>query len=410
MRHILVLGSGFAGLHTAQALAHEIADRRGLTLTVVTDQAHFLFTPLWSSVATGHARLAQVAIPVRSLLRDEVVVEVDTIEHIDLEARTARGRRNHYDYDYLVIATGAAVDWGEPENEHFALPCRSGRDAVDAEEAVSRAFEAAARAESAAERRQLLRFVVVGAGPAGVELAAHLASRLDGQRGTSVDADLAAQATIVLIEKRDEILADFPDELRAHALAHLRGAGVEVRVGDAVVRCSDRRVELASHDALGCGTIFWCGGVRTPGWLEAAGLPTDAEGRLRVESTLAVHGRHGVYVAGDLAGAPIGAPRTAEVAVQQAAAVARNITADLAGRSRWPWTWEPGGTFLSLGRTNAVAHVRGMTVAGRPAQALWGAMMARLLPQGMRSLALAPELFRATFAPRPPQGGGLLTD
>lgn len=412
MRRIVIIGSGFAGMRVAQELASQISGRRGLRITVVTDQSHFLFTPLWSAVAAGSSRLSQVAMPVRSLLDSDIDVVLDRVVSLNLTDRNVVAERSTHDYDFLVVAVGAATDWGaHPEFEHYALPCRSGRDAVDAYDAVDRAFEAASQAADAATRRRLLTFVIVGAGITGVELAAHMASRFESQVGEGLDAELASIARIVLIERESTILPGVDDELRQPVLEHLRGAGVELRVGETVIGCNAERVDLHSEDAIGCGTIFWCGGVRCPGWLADAGFETDADARIVVHRHLQAVSHHGVYAAGDVASCGDGVPMTADVAVQHAEIVARNIIADLAGRSRKDWSYEPGGTYISLGQANAVARYRGVVVVGRAAQALAGAMTTRLLPQGVRGLVLVRDLFAGAFASRAAgahKWGGLL--
>ncbi len=399
-------------MHVAQDLANEVSSRRGLQVTMVTDQSHFLFTPLWTGVAGGTSRLTQVAMPVRSLLDDDVRVELAEVQHIDLAARRVHAGRLTVDYDFLVLATGATTNWGaHAEFEAHALPCRTGRDAVDAYDAVDRAFERAAQITDPAERRRALTFVIVGAGATGVELIARIASRFEAQRGRELDAALVSQSRLVLIERRDRVLPDLDEAMSDHAREHLRGAGIEVRLGEAVVACTAERVELSTQDAIGCGTIFWCGGVRSPAWLTDVGFETEASGRIVVHRTLQAVGQHGVYIAGDLASTGEHVPLNADAATQQARTVARNIIADLSGRSRKDWTYEPSGTFITLGRSNAVASYRGMILVGRTAQALSAAMTARLLPQGVRGLTLVPDLFAGAFAARSSAATqGLLTE
>lgn len=393
----------------AQSLAGELSGRRGIQLSLVSDRSHFLFTPLWSAVASGQSALTQVAIPIRSLV-DHTEVVLDRVRRIDLDARCIVGERVRLDFDFLVVAPGSQTDWGaHPEFEHVALPCRSGRDAVDAHDAVDRAFEAAAGVTDSDLQRRLLTFVIVGAGATGVELAAHLASRLEALIVDGVHGDLPLAARVVLIEREREVLPQFGEELRRIALTHLQNAGVELELGRSVVGCSPERVELHTQDAIGCGTIFWCGGVRPGRWLGESGFETDEIGRVLVHQSLQAVGQHGVYVLGDAAGVPQGGPMTADVAVQQADTVTRNIIADLSGRSRRDWVYEAGGTFISLGQTNAIADYRGVVLVGRAAQALWGATTTRLLPGGVRGLALVPDLFAGAFAARGnPQRRGLL--
>lgn len=411
MRQIVIVGSGFAGLHIAQQLADEFSSRRGLALTVVTDRSHFLFTPLWTSVAAGTSKLSEIAIPLRKILPKKVRLVVDRVTEIDLETREVVGERHRYPYHFLVLAVGAQTDWhGNPQMERYTRPCRSGRDAVDIDEAVKEAMERAGKATDAAERRRALTFTVAGGGPTGVELMAKIASRLEQEILPNVSARIASETRLILAEPQRELLPDLDPDLRPFALEHLRRAGVDVRLGESVVDCSQGRVELSGGDAFESDTVMWCGGVRPPLWLGESGLDVDLQGRVLVHRSMQAAGIHNVYVAGDIASTPDQAPMHASVAVAQAETVARNIVADLSGRSRRDWQWDPAGTFVSLGRTNAVVNVGGMVLQGRPAQAVWAASYARLLPGGLQRLAMFPTLFGDTLAARSASSSRLLTD
>lgn len=401
VRRILILGSGFAGLHAAQHLSEELASRRNIELTMLTDRSHFLFSPLWMSVATGGSKLSQAAIPLTKLVDDPIRLVVDRATTIDLEAREVVGERNRYPFDYLLLAVGSETDWrGHPRFEESVVSCKSGRDAVDAFEAVNAALERA-RAAEPSQRRGALTFTVAGGGPTGVELMARLASRFDHELRHRLPAAVEAEIRLILVEPQPTLLPDLDEDLGPIALDHLRSAGVEVRLGDSVIDCTSDRVELSSGDAYACETTFWCAGVRTPQWLTDVGFETDEDGRILVTRNLHVVGAHGVYAAGDVAG--VGdVPMDADVAVSQAVVGARNIIADLAGRTRRAWEYEPYGRFISLGQANAVVKFRGMILQGRPAQAIWGGAYARLLPSALQRLALVPDLFGDAFASRTP--------
>ncbi len=409
MRRIVILGSGFAGLHTAHHLADELGNRRHLDVTVVTDRSHFLFTPLWSSVATGTSRLPQIAIELNSLLAPPVRAVMDRATTIDLDTREVVGEQGRYPFDFLVLAVGATTDWrGLPQLAAHAHRCKSGRDAVEVFEAVERAVEAALDTEDLERARRALTFVVAGAGPTGVELAARLACRLDQDVATALPPSLVSQTRLILVEPEDTVLPGMDADLRPIAGDHLRRANVDVRLGEAVVANSPGRVSLASGETIAADNLFWCGGVRAPRWLVDAGLEVDAEGRVVVHRNLQVVGHHGVYAAGDLAATE--APMTADVAVSQAKIVARNIVADLAGRSRREWSPTSEGQYVSLGRNNAAVSTRGLVMQGRAAQAVWGVTHSRLIPANLRKLVLIRDLLKGAFTARPQTTAGFLPE
>lgn len=412
MRRIVILGSGFAGLHTAHHLADELGTRRHLEVTLLSDRSHFLYTPLWSSVATGTSRLSQIAIELRSLLPPQVRIVLDRAQTIDLEDREVVGAGGErYPYDFLVIAVGSTTNWrGHPELSAHSHRCKSGRDAIEAMESVDRAVEIARNATDEQSRRRALTFVVGGGGPTGVELTARLASRLEQDVIGELDPSLARMVRLVLIEPEDTLLPEMDPDLRPIAADHLRASGVDVRLGEAVVDRGPHHVALASGSAMDTDQFFWCGGIRAPRWLGEAGVEVDEAGQVVVHRTLQVVGQHGVYAAGDVASAGDGVPQTADVAVSQADVVARNIVADLAGRSRREWSWTPVGEYVTLGRNNAVASTRGLVLQGRAAQAVWGMAHARLIPASLRKLVLMRDLLRGAFSARPDESRRLLLE
>lgn len=400
MRRIVIVGAGFGGLHAATKLAAAIENRKKwLRLTVVADRAHFLYTPLWGRVAAGSTKLSQVALPLPSLLPGHVQLYVEPAQRIDLARRLIHTTNRAIEYDYLVMAPGAEPDVrGTEQLRTLAMPCATGRDAVDIHDAVTRAFQAAARTQDPNEKRQLLTFIVAGAGELGVEVAAQLADRISRQAGHDFASSLAAEARVILAEQRTHILHNHDPQLRVPVEDHLRAANVELRLNEEVIHFDGTHVEFRSKDALGCRTLLWCGGVRAPRWLADAGFQLAEDGRIETQPTLQAVGQHGVFVIGDAAST--GAPHTAEVAVQQADLVARNVIAGLSGRSQRSWEYEPAGTVISLGRNNAVVSHRGTVLLGRTAMAYAGATRARLLPRGLRGLALVPGLFAGAFGGR----------
>ena len=397
MRTIVVVGAGFAGTHAAQTLATELSDRRGIRLRVISAQSHFLFTPLWTSVALAASPLSQAAVPVRKLLPASVELSIDEVRCVDHERRVLVGEHAEHDYDYLIVTAGVDNDWGQQTSAlQFARPCRSGRDAVDARDAVEAALRAAKQTADPADARRLSTFVVVGGGPNGVEAAATIADLVS-------EFDPGGAGRVMLVERESRLLPEQDVDILDRVMPHLDAMGVQVRLGDAVVSVGEDRVELASRDAIGCGATFWCAGVRGVPLFEASSVQTDERSLAIVHQNLQVVGKPGFYVAGDAAAPPSGAMMSASTAVEQAHTAAHNVIAEMAGRSRRPWAPAPQGFGITLGRTNAVAMTRGGTLlSGRGARAVMAAASATLLPRATRSIALLPELLSDAFGPRTP--------
>ena len=402
MRRIVVLGGGFGGLAAARRLEDELSSRRGVEITVVSDRSHFLFTPLWAGVVGGTSQLAQIEIPLRSLLDRPVRFAMDRVTEVDLEHRTVVGERARYPFDFLVIAIGAETNWrGNAQWVADSMPCKSGRDAVDAFEAVGRAFVRATRLVDRADIRRALTFVVGGAGPSGVELMGHLVSRIQHDVLPGLETRLSVELRLLLVEPQGSLLPEFPAQMRPPVETYLREAGVDVRLHDAVVGRTSERVDLASGDSIACDNFFWCGGVRPPAWLARSGFETDTRGRILVHRDLQAVGHHAVYVVGDAAGAGDDVPMKADVAAEQGEVAAKNVVADLAGRSRRQWRYEPAPDALSMGRNEAVVLWGGVPVNGRGAHALRATTYAKLIPGSLRRLALMRDLFAGAVARRP---------
>ena len=409
MRRIVILGCGFGGLAAARRLADEFAPRRGVELTVVADRSHFLFTPLWASVVGGTSQLRQIQIPLRALLDHPVRIAVDRATTIDLESREVVGVQGRYPFDFLIVAVGAETDWrGHPEWVSDAISCRTGRDAVEAFEAVGNAFRRAERLADREEIRRALTFVVGGAGPTGVELVGQLADRIRQDIAPMLDTRLANEVRVALVEPQGEVLPDFAPQIRGGARRLLDDAQVDLRTNDGVVARARGRVELASGDAFATDNFFWCGGVRPPCWLAGAGFEVDDRGRVLVHRNLQAVGHHGIYVVGDCAGAGDEVPMKAEVAHEQADIASCNLVADLAGRSRKSWHYDGPADAIAFGRTGGAVMWGQSLVEGRAAQALRATTYSRLAPGALRKMVLMRDLFSGAVARRTSPAGRLL--
>jgi len=378
---VVVVGCGFGGLFAAKLLRHADVD-----VTVIDRTNHHLFQPLLYQVATGILSEGDIAPPIRDILRDQQNANVVFGEVIDVDLESRRvivdtlGSRSEIQYGSLIVATGASQSYfGHPEFAHDAPGMKTIDDALELRGRIFGAFEMAEREPDPAARRRWLTFVVVGAGPTGVEVAGQLAelSRHSLRRNfRNID---PAEARIVLLGSAPTVLPGFPESLRERALRDLQKMGVEVYVGTRVTRVDERGLATNSADPqlqwIEAAVKFWAAGVQASplGRLlaEAAGAKVDRAGRVEVEPDCTLPHYPEVFVIGDLMSLD-DLPGVAQVAIQSGSHAARTIVRRIAGdNTRRPFRYRDRGTMATISRLRAIAAIGPLRVSGFPAWLLW---------------------------------------
>ena len=358
---VVVIGGGFAGLNAARGLRH--AD---VELTIVDRRNFHLFQPLLYQVAMAALNPSDIAYPIRSVFRRQenvTRVVLGEVTKVDLEERMVEVDGESIGYDYLVVASGATHSYfGNPQWEKFAPGLKTVEDALGIRARVLRAFE---NAESNPNTEGLLTFVVVGAGPTGVELAGALIEIAVHAMGKEFDRVDPANARVVLIEGADRVLPPYPESSSESARRQLLDLGVDVVTGEVVTEIDERGVTLSSGDRIEAATVLWAAGVQgSP--LGAMVGDTDRAGRVLVEDDLSVPGRPEVFVAGDLAAIP-GVPGVAPAAIQMGKHVAKVI----ATGDRISFRYVDKGSLATIGRARAVADINGFRFGGLVAWLAW---------------------------------------
>jgi NADH dehydrogenase len=370
---VVIVGGGFAGLLAAKNLG-----RADVDLTVVDRHNYHLFQPLLYQVATGGLSPGDIAAPLRAVLRKQANTEVLLGEAVDIDVANRRVvlSDGELEYDTLVVATGSEPFYfGHADWERHAPPLKTVEDATEIRRRMLVAFEAAEREPDAEHRRAWLTFVIVGAGPTGVELAgafAEIAS--DTLKGHFRTID-PSEARIFLVEHAPAVLPQYPADLSAHAERDLIRLGVRPLTGSAVSGVDEFGVTLdagGKRERIPTRTVIWAAGVRSSGLgailAERTGAALDRGGRLHVAPDLTLPGHPEIFVAGDLAhleqdGKPL--PGLAPVAMQQGRYIARVVAARSAGRpAPEPFRYLDKGSLATIGRAKAVGelwrfHVRG---------------------------------------------------
>ncbi len=371
---IVIVGAGFGGLSAAHALSGVDAD-----VTVIDRRNYHLFQPLLYQVATAGLSPAQIASPIRAILRRAANVRVvlGKVTGVDSERRVVRLDERELAYDQLVLATGSRhAYFGHDEWERVAPGLKKIDDATSIRRRILTAFEHAEAATDTEVRRRLLTFVVIGAGPTGVEMAgaiaelAHVALRHDFR---TID---PRDARVVLVEAGPRVLAAFPPVLSAAAQRALQRLHVEVRLGAPVTNCDESGVTIG-QEHVPAATIVWAAGVAASAAGHWLGVEKDRIGRVSVGSDLTVPGHPEIFVVGDTAsaagvdGKPL--PGLAPVAKQQGAYVARVLRARLAGKpAPPPFRYRDFGTMATIGRRSAVADFGWLRLDGTLAWLMWG--------------------------------------
>ena len=368
---VVIVGGGFGGLYAARALA-----RAPVEVTVVDRRNYHLFQPLLYQVATAALSPSDIAAPIRRVLRGQRNTRVILAEAtaIDVAAQRVVLSDGELPYDFVILATGAShAYFGHDEYARFAPGLKSIEDALEMRRRVLLAYEAAERAIDPAERRAWLTFVVVGAGPTGVELAGALAEIAGHSIGDDFRAIDTRAARVVLVEGLPRVLSAFPDQLSAKAVAQLERLGVEVRTGTLVTGIDAAGVTLGT-ERLPARTVLWAAGVAASPLARSLGVPLDRAGRVRVEPDLTIPGHPEVFVIGDVAileqdGKPV--TGLAAVAVQEGPHAARNVMHAVRGEPHEPFHYSDKGILATIGRAAAVASFGRVQVSGLVAWLLW---------------------------------------
>jgi NADH dehydrogenase len=347
-----------------------------MRVTIVDRRNHHLFQPLLYQVATAVLSPGEIAAPIRSVLRKQknATVILGEARSIDPVRKAAILLDGEMPYDFLIVATGATHSYfGHDEWGQYAPGLKSIEDALEIRRRVLLAFEAAEREPDPAHRLEWLTFVIVGAGPTGVELAGALA---EISRHTlvkdfrSID---PARARIVLLEGLPRVLPQYVPVLSAKAERQLVGLGVEVRKGSVVTHIDKHGVSVGDA-RIAARTVLWAAGVAASPLVRSLGVPLDRAGRVLVEPDLTIPGHKDVFVIGDLAALEQdgkSVPGVAPAAVQEGRHAARNIVHALRGETYEPFRYVDKGMLATIGRGAAVADFKGLKLSGFVAWLAW---------------------------------------
>ena len=384
---VVIVGGGFGGLAAAKSL-----NRGDVNVLLIDRSNHHLFQPLLYQVATSVLSSGQIASPIRSLLarQKNTSVMLGNVTGVDVDSKHVMVNTNdkigaRIDYDYLIIATGATHSYfGHDEFADFAPGLKSLADAEDLRNRIIDVFERAEVEDDAVEQQALMTFVMVGAGPTGVEIASALAFMVRKTLRRDFRRIDPATARIVLVDMGPRPLATFSQKLSEAALRRLTSLGVEVRLGSAVQMIDEAGVVIGS-ERVSAKTVVWTAGVAPSPAGKWLGTAVDRAGRVQVQSDLTVSGHSEVFVIGDTAtreqnGQPL--PGVAQVAMQQGRYVAKSIIRRMTGQAALPpFHYFDKGNLAVVGRNFAVLQSAGIELSGFPAWLVWALVHIQFLAE-----------------------------
>ncbi len=370
---VVIVGAGFAGLAAARALARSRA-----RVTLIDRQNHHVFQPLLYQVATAALAAPDIAAPIRKLLtrQKNATVLMGEVTGIDVEKRrvTLDDGASHVEYDHLLLATGMThAYFGHDEWRAHAPGLKTLGEALDVRGRILAAFERAEREPDEANRREHTTFVVIGAGPTGVELAGALAEIAGRTLARDFRHFDPTTTRVVLLEGGERILSTFTPDLSEKARASLAGLGVEIRTGAKVTGVDAHGVSIGD-ERIRAGTVLWAAGVTASPLTRDLGAPLDRLGRVKVEADLTVPGHPEIRALGDLVcrdqdGKPL--PGVCQMGIQTGRYAGEEIARALRGQPARTYRYADKGSMATIGRARAIADLGRMRFSGLFAWLLW---------------------------------------
>jgi len=379
-KKVLILGSGFGGTYVLRHLVPALNRNENVETTMVSDENFFLFSPLLHEVAMGRIETRHVAYPIRRLhWRDRFNFIQASVEKIDLVGHKVSTDIGILSFDYLVLALGTVPDMTEldsVEKRNNIFTLKTLHDSRLIRNHIIEVFERACIERDQERQRQLLTFVVTGAGYTGVQLVTELRDFIYRSLIRYYKTINPDNIRIILIEAEPKIVAELHTNLGSYAMKQLQRMKIEVRLRSKVTRVWEDRVEIDNGEIIPTRTIIWLAGVAANPQIAKLDITKDNIGRVFVDEYLETPGIPGIYAVGDCAyfedqksGKPI--PPRAHIAVRQAKIVAHNILADIRGRNKKPYCYSEPPELVSLGASKAMFRFRGLRLYGFTARLIW---------------------------------------
>lgn len=371
-KKIVIVGGGFAGIRVAKKIKN-----KNVEIVLIDKKNHHLFQPLLYQVASAALSPADIAFPLREIYKSKknVSVLMGEVKKVDKEKKQIHLDDTVIDYDLLVLATGARhCYFAHPEWENNAPGLKTLVDALNIREHILLSYEKAERAFSPSKAQEAMTFVVIGAGPTGVEMAGAIAEIAKKTLKKNFRKINPAETKIYLIEAAPRVLPPYPPSLSMKAQKDLEKMGVEVLINTKVTQIDSKGV-TTDKTFIPCKNIIWAAGNEASKLLKDLKTPLDKQGRVIVENNLSIPNHPEIFVIGDACcflgkdGKPL--PAVATVAIQQGAYLGKAINKILANKPTKPFKYLDKGSLATIGKFKAVASIRGINFSGFFAWLIW---------------------------------------
>lgn len=377
-RKVLILGSGFGGTYTLKHLVRSLNKNENVETTMVSDENFFLFSPLLHEVAMGSIESRHIAYPIRRLhWRDRFNFIQARLEKVDIKARKVITTAGELDFDYLILALGSVTDRSKLDTmAENVFTLKTLRDSMLIRNHIIGVFEEASIEADPETQRQLLTFVVSGAGYTGIQLLTELRDFIYNHLLRFYKTINRDNIRIILVEIEPKIMAELHTKLGAYVMKQLQRMGIEIRLRSQVTRIWNDGVEINGAETVPTSTVIWVAGVVANPVIAGMDVEKDNIGRVMVNEYMEVPGHQGVYAVGDCAhftdpasGKPV--PPKAHIAVRQAKVAARNILAEIRGEDKKAYKYADTMEIVSLGTSKAVFRFYGLRLYGFLARLIW---------------------------------------
>ncbi len=383
--HVLIVGGGFGGLFAAKALGEKNREKADIKVTLLDKRNFHLFQPLLYQVATGGLVVGDIATPHRVMLRryKNVQALMGTAYDLDPDRRKVFHEFGEIEYDTLIVATGVKHSYfGHDEWRPFAPGLKTVEHALEMRRKIFSAFERAEAESDPLKRKALLTFVVVGAGPTGVELAGALGELAHHTMVNDFRSINTGDVEILLVEGASKVLPVYDDTLSAKAEKMLQELGVNVIKNSFVENIQSGNVLIRSGDEsreVNTETVLWAAGVTASAFgqvlAERTGVELDRQGKVLVNKDMTLPGHPDIFVVGDLGkyerAEGLYLPGLAQVAIQQGRYVAKLLKSRLSGKTLKPFQYDDKGSMAVIGRNRAIGDLKFMKISGFSAWLLW---------------------------------------
>src|SRR5574337_101127 len=379
---ILILGGGFAGSNVLREIQKRLG--KDTEITLVSQDNFFLFTPMLPEISSGMLHPSDISTPIRTFCKTANFCHAKVLS-IDLESKKVTvirifdQKETAFEYDYLVLAMGSKDNFfGNVNIEEFAFTIKTLEDAIAIRNHIISVLECADQERDQILQEQLLRFVVVGGGFAGVEIATEINHFLqDATKKYYKNID-SKKIRVIIVSARNGILPEVGEELGSFALDYVRKSGIEVITNTKAVDAGEDHVILSDNTIVPCATLIWAGGVTVDPLIATLKCDPGQSGRLVVDSYLRLKDYSSIFALGDCANlvddkSKVVYPTTAQIAIRQAKLVSENLVAEITGNenSLKPFVYHNKGVMATIGKRTGVALLNGKKIRGFSAWLLW---------------------------------------